>query len=628
MAINKISDEQLYKIIKKSAKALPNRPTRAGYTAEEIKKHLTDFVLGDEDSIKAELDRIVDEINDELEKCINKEDLLGQFSQNLYDESANLAHVPDILETTKSGLTYSAKDGIITINGTATENVELISLFANLVSGKTYAFNYFNTSYSANFQWGLYSNNEYAGGIFDDKGTKALTKNVYRVNLTALSGTVFDNQQFKPMIVEGNIVPTTYFANNPKYHITNSEAEFLKEKSEESYNIFGGNVKTVNNLLFYGGTTVSRTDISQGLVYIPIKNNTDYSLRIFDYTDFIRKALFVNEPNKVGITYIDSSFTTSLDALTAGITFNSGEANFLAFSDVSHSKFETFIKNVVLIEGTTIPTKKFEYNSSSHITNAQADLLKSECDKNSNLFVKSLIENNKELNSDGSTRANSGWYVSSYMNVKGFPYVYVSGSRSTGAGFCFYDENKNFLSRFDIHEAHGKFTGLVTIPSNAIYMRCNGYNTEIDFMINKGTEPLPYMEGYGKTIHEVDITPTVLFEGKTVESLTLTDNVENYDYVDIFYFTYSGNSLNSMRISTSQLTTSGDIVIVTTEIHNNGFPEDYGLINNFKSFTLNGKNLTVNTYGRWWRYLKHTTFTMDTNNDIRIYKILGYKEAK
>ena len=63
MAINKITAEQLFKIKRKSAQALPNKPSAQGYTAEEIKNYLTNFVTDDEDSFKAELDRIVDEIN-------------------------------------------------------------------------------------------------------------------------------------------------------------------------------------------------------------------------------------------------------------------------------------------------------------------------------------------------------------------------------------------------------------------------------------------------------------------------------------------------------------------------------------------------------------------------------------
>lgn len=63
MAIKKLSEESLHNIKRKSAKALPDKPSAQGYTAEEIKNYLTNFVIDDTDSFKAELDRIVDEIN-------------------------------------------------------------------------------------------------------------------------------------------------------------------------------------------------------------------------------------------------------------------------------------------------------------------------------------------------------------------------------------------------------------------------------------------------------------------------------------------------------------------------------------------------------------------------------------
>lgn len=64
MAINKISDESIYKIKKRSAMALPNKPSEKGFSAEQIKEFLTEFVTGNEDSFKVEIDRIIDEIND------------------------------------------------------------------------------------------------------------------------------------------------------------------------------------------------------------------------------------------------------------------------------------------------------------------------------------------------------------------------------------------------------------------------------------------------------------------------------------------------------------------------------------------------------------------------------------
>ena len=63
MAINKISDSARNAIIKKSVNMLPNNPSEKGFKAEAIKKAMYDFVTGKRESIIAELDRLVDEIN-------------------------------------------------------------------------------------------------------------------------------------------------------------------------------------------------------------------------------------------------------------------------------------------------------------------------------------------------------------------------------------------------------------------------------------------------------------------------------------------------------------------------------------------------------------------------------------
>ena len=63
MAINKISDSSRNAIIKKSVMMLPNNPSEKGFKAEAIKRAMYDFVTGKRESIIAELDRLVDEIN-------------------------------------------------------------------------------------------------------------------------------------------------------------------------------------------------------------------------------------------------------------------------------------------------------------------------------------------------------------------------------------------------------------------------------------------------------------------------------------------------------------------------------------------------------------------------------------
>lgn len=65
--VNKISNETLLAIERKSAKTLPDRPSQAGLTAETIRNRLYKAMLDDTNSLRAEIDRVVDEVNADIE---------------------------------------------------------------------------------------------------------------------------------------------------------------------------------------------------------------------------------------------------------------------------------------------------------------------------------------------------------------------------------------------------------------------------------------------------------------------------------------------------------------------------------------------------------------------------------
>ena len=64
MAIKKVSQETKKVIRENSVLALPDKPSEKGYTAQQLKEYFTNLVLGDKASSLAELDRVVQEIND------------------------------------------------------------------------------------------------------------------------------------------------------------------------------------------------------------------------------------------------------------------------------------------------------------------------------------------------------------------------------------------------------------------------------------------------------------------------------------------------------------------------------------------------------------------------------------
>lgn len=148
------------------------------------------------------------------------------------------------------------------------------------------------------------------------------------------------------------------------------------------------------------------------------------------------------------------------------------------------------------------------YNGKKVIGNGRLDLgspyyefVNEEFNKSANLFDKNAIVRNQELTgSNGTASSSSGWYVSDYINVKDLSNVCISGTRTTGSSFCFYDSNKNFISTVDIFATNGSFTGAVNVPTNATYVRFNGKLAETDLMLNAGTTALPY-QPYNSSSH-------------------------------------------------------------------------------------------------------------------------------
>jgi len=133
-------------------------------------------------------------------------------------KSVNLLNIPDKEETTTNGITYSIKDGIITINGTTDGTYSIIHYqnIQNLLEdGATYSFNDI-------------SNNDYFYMQIDlikiDGTAQFLTKkdsftwntSVYsKCDLKIQSNnvaTTFDNLEIKPILVSGSTIPTKYYS--------------------------------------------------------------------------------------------------------------------------------------------------------------------------------------------------------------------------------------------------------------------------------------------------------------------------------------------------------------------------------------------------------------------------------
>lgn len=128
-------------------------------------------------------------------------DKLGSMSY----KSENLIALSDVAETTTNGITYSATEGIYTLNETANANGSIYQAINLSLKAGTYILNSFNTkastymsiggtNYNANIPFTL--NSDFSGNAY------------YNIYFT--SGTSFSNDNFSPMLVSGSTAPTEF----------------------------------------------------------------------------------------------------------------------------------------------------------------------------------------------------------------------------------------------------------------------------------------------------------------------------------------------------------------------------------------------------------------------------------
>lgn len=148
--------------------------------------------------------------------------LFDKYELQAAGQGGNLLNIQDVEKTTINGITYSCKNGIITLNGTPTVNFNLrIPISATTLNG-TYTINYFNNDFGGSF--GLFDGSKFA---LDTAITKNATKTESLSNYNATHWNTwldtrysFNNVIIKPMLVKGDVVPTN-FAPYGKYAIEN-----------------------------------------------------------------------------------------------------------------------------------------------------------------------------------------------------------------------------------------------------------------------------------------------------------------------------------------------------------------------------------------------------------------------
>lgn len=160
MSINKVSEEKRKSILRKSVYALPDNPSEQGFSASDIKGAMFKFITDATDSALAEIDRVIDEVNEQLnligasDNLLRKSDLdiiVPQLQSGKISGSQIPGYFDDVIEGDYVNKTTFEVDGesielergkiyISNNNGVAyrvSQNGSLVSIGSGLVLGET-----------------------------------------------------------------------------------------------------------------------------------------------------------------------------------------------------------------------------------------------------------------------------------------------------------------------------------------------------------------------------------------------------------------------------------------------------------------------------------------------------------
>ena len=481
-------------------------------------------------------------LDKKLEEVVFKDNEVFKFSQEQYEESANLFD-----EQVERG-NVDNNTGLFTRNSTGNSLVDF-----NYIPMKPNTIYSYKTSKSGLWIYEYDSNKNFLGYVDIVSGSSFTSKSdtsYFRVAFWGGYGTTYLNDA----IVKEGTNPV-YHPFNQKNHITNSEAEFLKDEHENSLNLISE--EEIN---------ITGYNIIWGYIY-GLKPNTTYTFKT--YAGYIGGSnLKLETKDGTLVQDVVTDWSLNLQNQVAKITTgnNVSENGMYRLHLVGTYSDSAVTRDCMLVEGSytfaTMPSY-VPYNQSSHITNGQADLLKSEHEKQLNLMKSITIET-------GTTYQYGASIYGEFDNrvEVGKTYTLVFDTENTGASF--YRNEQIFEQTFSF-TADGKrkvYIGkIISLSGNALFknnLDNSGKLTSTfikNVMLLEGdwsNKPIPnYQEWNGEIIHEKDIEPVTLWENKTpnvafaAQSPNLTKEVKVGDVLDVCYKmnTTSGSKVEQVYIN-------------------------------------------------------------------------------
>ena len=495
------------------------------------------------------------------------------FAEELRNESANLFKA-ELLNGVKG---IVVKDNGKTIEmpitnsgvGDVNTGLKLSELCPDMEVGKTYFL-----SFTRSFNDG--SNYIYLAGsssFWSNNTSKKITQQELDGNVSIYSNRFssgFTEQMIISdfAIVKGTLPMSEWSGYNPNHHITNSEAEFFKEEFGKQKNLakIDNSSATMGVTLSYSNETnkLSIKGTSAGEYTFTLLNKVKYEqpyvgyhtlkaenavfLKAGTYTISCNKAInkglvWVAYGKTLGVKLADSSITK--ETVDNKLTINLQEDSYLMmfFYLNSTETFDSYISNIQIEKG-SVATPYQPYNSASHITNPQADLLKSEWEKQVNLLnlldlkskspnnQTSTITNGEIIGVSTGTYSHLVYYIENLEVGKTYTLSFDAISvHSTGSPRVLIGNNlttgDNTYRGFDIATTKTHYTRTFIATSNilafTVYINTTYYDegngiTMSNIILNDGGVELPYQPYNGQIIHKKDIEPIKVWENGNINA--------------------------------------------------------------------------------------------------------------
>lgn len=502
----------------------------------------------------------------------------AEFLKEKHNAASNLLNIlKNNIQKTDVGVTinYTHSTEEFSVKGKVTNdaNVILLSGFNLILEPGTYTLamvDYVNKNtdrlllFLGNGGWGVeftinnYGNEpEYVTVTLNEK----TTLNTLRFWTQETLGEL--DYSFKLMLVKGKYVPATHYKYNQKEHITNEQAELLKDIFEKQFNLLNENKYLGQYGTYANGKWTTKAadgyncsiftnEVGQSydrdITKLPFLKAGTYTVIMYNVENNTSADDIIFAQINANGKYVAQLEVFDMDNLINGCVidhFTVTEDFYLDIRQEANSGTLSFT-GIAIYEGAlTQVIPHYEYNSSSHITNSHADFLKIAYNKQLNI-----------ININGVKTAPSGMNVTAINN-----HVSIKGTGTVNGGIEFNEIVKlkpNTQYRLKVFNQKGTMNdplyfwdyknaksyggldlnllnsnALITTPSDIsdevrlnIYYDTSQGNIDIEFdvMLVEGTIVPEYFQNYqgGEYVQKGQIK-NITFDEST-GTLSITDN--------------------------------------------------------------------------------------------------------